>query len=85
VSRASPASDERYWPGIPATPAAVQAHLDDLGTPRIDVESVVLGLETTGGSPTSDRVTEVGAVKVRGGEVVGSSIPWSTPRSPSRR
>lgn len=32
---------------------------------------VVLDLETTGGSPTADRITEIGAVKIRGGEVIG--------------
>ena len=57
---------------MPAAPAALQGRLDDLGTPLVDVEFVVLDLETTGGSPTNDRVTEVGAVKVRGGEVTGT-------------
>jgi DNA polymerase-3 subunit epsilon len=33
---------------------------------------VVVDLETTGGSPGDDRITEVGAVKVRGGEVLGT-------------
>jgi DNA polymerase-3 subunit epsilon len=31
----------------------------------------VVDLETTGGSPTDSRITEVGAVKVRGGERIG--------------
>ncbi|HEV8372576.1 MAG TPA: exonuclease domain-containing protein, partial [Actinomycetota bacterium] len=53
-------------------PAAIQGRLDDLGAPLIDVEFVVLDLETTGGSPANDRITEVGAVKVRGGEVLGT-------------
>jgi DNA polymerase-3 subunit epsilon len=35
------------------------------------VTFVVLDLETTGGSAGTDTVTEVGAVKVRGGEVLG--------------
>jgi DNA polymerase-3 subunit epsilon len=52
--------------------AALQRTLDDLGTPLAEVVFVVLDLETTGGSPTHDRVTEVGAVKVRGGEVLGT-------------
>jgi DNA polymerase-3 subunit epsilon len=51
---------------------AIQQSLEDLGTPLVDVEFVVLDLETTGGSPVHDRITEVGAVKVRGGEVIGS-------------
>jgi DNA polymerase III subunit epsilon len=57
---------------MPAASVAIQGRLDDLGTPLLDVEFVVLDLETTGGSPANDRITEVGAVKVRGGEVLGT-------------
>jgi DNA polymerase III subunit epsilon len=57
---------------MPAAPVAIQGRLDDLGTPLVDVEFVVLDLETTGGSPANDRITEVGAVKIRGGEVIGT-------------
>jgi DNA polymerase-3 subunit epsilon len=57
---------------MPAASVAIQGRLDDLGTPLVDVEFVVLDLETTGGSPANDRITEVGAVKIRGGEVVGT-------------
>ncbi len=49
----------------------VQGTLDDLGTPLADVTFVVVDLETTGGSPADSAITEVGAVKVRGGEVLG--------------
>src|SRR5919204_945063 len=56
--------------------------LPDLGTPLIDVEFVVLDLETTGGSPTADRITEVGAVKVRGGQVQGSFHALVNPEVP---
>lgn len=49
-----------------------QTSLDDLGTPLVDTTFVVVDLETTGGSPGSDTITEVGAVKVRGGEVLGT-------------
>ncbi len=49
-----------------------QASLDDLGTPLADTTFVVVDLETTGGSPRTDAITEVGAVKVRGGEVLGT-------------
>jgi DNA polymerase-3 subunit epsilon len=62
--------------------AAVQQRFDDLGTPLIDVEFVVLDLETTGGSPTDDRVTEVGAVKIRGGEVIGTFQTLVDPEVP---
>src|SRR5215218_1166681 len=57
---------------MPAASVALQGRLDDLGTPLLDVEFVVLDLETTGGSPANDRITEVGAVKIRGGEVLGT-------------
>jgi DNA polymerase-3 subunit epsilon len=57
---------------MPAASVAIQGRLDDLGTPLVDVEFVVLDLETTGGSPANDRITEVGAVKIRGGEVTGT-------------
>jgi len=50
---------------------AVQASFDDLGTPLSDVTFVVVDLETTGGSPQTCAITEIGAVKVRGGEVLG--------------
>jgi DNA polymerase-3 subunit epsilon len=39
--------------------------------PLSEVEFVVVDLETTGGSPTDSRITEVGAVKVHGGERTG--------------
>ena len=52
-------------------PLAIQATFDDLGTPLRDVTFVVVDLETTGGSATASEITEVGAVKVRGGEVLG--------------
>jgi DNA polymerase-3 subunit epsilon len=49
-----------------------QRSFDDLGTPLFDVTFCVVDLETTGGSPRDCEITEIGAVKVRGGEVVGS-------------
>ena len=48
-----------------------QLSLDDLGTPLCDVTFVVVDLETTGGKPQAAGITEIGAVKVRGGEVLG--------------
>src|SRR5258708_10800940 len=50
----------------------MQRSFDDLGQPLSDVTFVVLDLETTGGSPTSCEITEVGAVKFRGGELLGT-------------
>jgi DNA polymerase-3 subunit epsilon len=67
---------------MPAASVAVQGRLDDLGTPLHDVEFVVLDLETTGGSPANDRITEVGALKIRGGEVTGTFHSLVNPRMP---
>ena len=50
----------------------MQRSFDDLGCPLRDVTFVVLDLETTGASPETCAITEVGAVKVRGGEVLGT-------------
>jgi DNA polymerase-3 subunit epsilon len=48
-----------------------QATFDELGRPLRDVTFVVVDLETTGGSHLACDITEIGAVKVRGGEVLG--------------
>ncbi|RAS63114.1 DNA polymerase-3 subunit epsilon [Lentzea atacamensis] len=48
-----------------------QLSFDELGTPLRDTTFVVFDLETTGGSAEEDAVTEIGAVKVRAGEVLG--------------
>ena len=51
---------------------AFQPSFDDLSTPLFDVTFCVLDLETTGGSPANCEITEIGAVKYRGGELLGS-------------
>ncbi|MBC7463972.1 MAG: DEDD exonuclease domain-containing protein [Actinobacteria bacterium] len=49
-----------------------QGSFDDIGTPLSHTTFVVLDLETSGASPTAgSAITEIGAVKVRGGEVIG--------------
>jgi DNA polymerase-3 subunit epsilon len=50
------------------TDGGVQGALDELGTPLADVTFVIVDLETTGVSPGESAITEIGAVKVRGGE-----------------
>ncbi|MGE5763532.1 MAG: DEDD exonuclease domain-containing protein [Mycobacterium leprae] len=62
--------------------AAVQASLDELGTPLSQVTFVVIDLETTGGSASDDAITEIGAVKVRGGEVLGEFQTLVRPAGP---
>jgi len=49
-----------------------QRSFDDLGTPLHEVTFCVLDLETTGGNRTDDMITEIGVVKVRGGECLGT-------------
>jgi len=50
---------------------STQLSFDELGTPLRTTTFVVFDLETTGGSPEQDTITEIGAVKVRGGEIIG--------------
>ena len=46
-----------------------QRSFDELGRPLSDVTFCIVDLETTGGNRKDDLITEIGAVKVRGGEV----------------
>src|SRR5215203_4733616 len=48
-----------------------QRSFDDLGTPLREATFCVLDLETTGGNRNDDTITEIGVVKVRGGECIG--------------
>jgi DNA polymerase-3 subunit epsilon len=56
---------------VSAAPAPRQATFDELGRPLREVTFVVVDLETTGTGPDVAEITEIGAVKVRGGEVLG--------------
>jgi len=49
-----------------------QRRFDDLGTPLSQVPFCVVDLETTGASPATCAITEVGAVKLLGGECIGT-------------
>jgi DNA polymerase-3 subunit epsilon len=60
----------------------VQVTLEDIGTPLSDVTFVVVDLETTGAAPGASAITEIGAVKVRGGEVLGEFQTLVDPGGP---
>lgn len=62
--------------------AATQPSLDDLEPPLAEVTFVVVDLETTGGSSRVDAITEIGAVKVRGGEMLGEFATLVNPGGP---
>ena len=54
------------------TAAGGQRSFDDLGTPLSDVTFCVLDIETTGGDRNTDLITEIGMVKVRAGQCLGT-------------
>ena len=58
-----------------------QATLDE-GVPLRDVTFAIVDLETTGGSPVEHRITEVGGVKLLGGERLGSFATLVDPSVP---
>src|SRR5918992_5400759 len=49
-----------------------QRSFEDLGIPLAAVQFCVVDLETTGGSPATSEITEIGAIKVCCGEVQGT-------------
>src|SRR5918996_1628268 len=64
-------------------PRAVQATFDELGRPLHEITFCVVDLETTGGSAADGAmITEIGAVKVRGGEVLGEFQTPVNPKAP---
>lgn len=58
-----------------------QLQFEDLGTPLSDVTFVVVDLETTGLKSDVAQIIEIGAVKVRGGEVLGEFATLVQPNS----
>ncbi|WP_166355270.1 DEDD exonuclease domain-containing protein [Phytoactinopolyspora limicola] len=60
----------------------VQGTIDEIGLPLASTTFVVVDLETTGGSPNTSEITEIGAVKVRGGAVVGTFATLVRPTVP---
>ncbi len=59
-----------------------QRSFADLGTPLYDVTFVILDLETTGATAASCEITEIGAVKYRGGELLGTFQSLVNPGTP---
>lgn len=60
----------------------VQLGFDELDTPLRETTFVVVDLETTGGKAAEDAITEIGAVKIRGGEVLGEFATLVDPGRP---
>ena len=54
----------------------------ELGVPLSEVTFCIVDLETTGGSHLDDAITEIGAVKYRGGERLGTFRALVDPRRP---
>jgi DNA polymerase III subunit epsilon len=61
---------------------ALQRSFEEVGTPLSEVTFCIVDLETTGGSPQDSAITEVGAVKVRRGEVLGTFQTLVNPGCP---
>ena len=60
-----------------------QATIENLGRPLVRTTFVVLDLETSGGAPhLGANITEIGAVKVQGGEVLGKFQTFINPGTP---
>ncbi|MBX6750210.1 MAG: DEDD exonuclease domain-containing protein [Micromonosporaceae bacterium] len=66
---------------MPSSPY-IQPTLAEAGTPLRQVTFAVLDLETTGQPPDGTGITEIGVVKVRGGEQVGEFATLVNPGCP---
>jgi len=78
---AAPAWGPAWTPGVPAPPAW-QAMASWPATSLTRLEYVVVDVETTGWSPADARITEIGAVRVRGGQVLGEFSTLVDPAMP---
>jgi DNA polymerase-3 subunit epsilon len=75
--------------GLLGIPQAYEANLgaaaltiSDIGRSLAHTTFVVVDLETAGGKPADAGITEIGAVKVRGGEVIGEFRTFCAPGVP---
>ena len=60
-----------------------QATLDNLGRSLSEITFVVVDLETSGGSPhLGAQITEIGAIKAHGGEILGKFQTFINPGAP---
>ncbi len=59
-----------------------QPALNEVGRALIETTFVVVDLETTGGSHRESSITEIGAVKIKGGEIIGEFQTLVNPESP---
>ena len=59
-----------------------QPTFDDLEANLFETTFVVVDLETTGGSNSQDAITEIGAVKIKGGKVIGEFQTLINPQIP---
>src|SRR3954452_23630783 len=57
----------------------MQRSFEDLGTPLAEVTFCVVDLETTGGTAADGGITEIGAVKYRAGECLGTFQTFVNP------
>lgn len=75
-------SDEMALHSRPALARGGQRSFDDMGVALADATFCVIDLETTGTSSVEDEICEIGAVKVRGGEVLGTFSTFVCPPVP---
>jgi len=66
---------------VRATQEVIQGTFDELGTPLREATFVVVDLETTGAGPQAE-ITEIGAVKVCGGRLLGEFQTLVNPGAP---
>ncbi|QKD79622.1 DEDD exonuclease domain-containing protein [Actinomyces marmotae] len=62
--------------------AGTQSSFEDMGTPLREATFVVVDLETTGAGPGAHAITEIGAVRVRGGIVDDEFSTLANPGAP---